>query len=124
MEIKIDKTQIEAAIQAHLDESVRKGIDYRVTQALNSAIADAITPEIVSGYVDAAMQALTDPAVTQRIVTEMQHAIAEGVRMTLQEAIVSVAGRLRGYSPNRNREDEQRLEELRRRLFPTQVVAS
>lgn len=118
MELKIDETKIEAAIQDHLDHAVREGINYRIKDALDKAIADAITPEIVSGYVAAAMQALTDPGVTQRIVTEMQHAIAEGVRITMEEAIVGVAGRLRGYNPSRNKDDEQKLETLRTRLFP------
>lgn len=118
MQLEIKSDSIREAIQQHLDQTVREGINYRVKDALNKAIADAITPEVVTSYVEAAMQALTDPEITKRIVTEMQLAIAEGVRLTMQEAIVSVAARLRGYNVNRNREDEQKLEDLRARLFP------
>lgn len=119
MELKIDQAKIQEAIQDHLDRTVKEGIDYKVKEQLNQAIADAITPEVVSGYAEAAVRALTDPSVTQRIVTEMQHAIAEGVRLTMQEAIVSVVAKLRGYQPTRDKEDAARLEALRARLFPT-----
>jgi methyl coenzyme M reductase alpha subunit len=117
MQLEISQEAIQAAIQAHLDETVKRGIDYKVTNALNNAIAAAITPEVVSGYVDAAMKAITDPAITQRIVTEMQAAIAEGVRLTMQEAIVGVACRLRPQS--RNTEEQARMDAVRERLFPS-----
>ena len=118
MKIEIDPAQIQAAIQAHLDKTVKDGIDYKVREALNDAIAKAITPEIVSGYADAAVKAMTDPAVTQRIVTEMQLAIAEGVKLTMQEAIVGVACRLRPQV--RNSEEQARVDAMRERLFPSE----
>jgi hypothetical protein len=119
MELKIDEKEISAAIQLHLDEVVKKGIDYRTQEALNDAIAKAITPEVVSGYATAAVKALTDPDITRRIVVEMQRAIGEAVRMTMQEAILSVAARLRGLpSYNRSKEESAKMDELRQRLFP------
>ena len=119
MQLNIDQASIEAAIKAHLDETVALGIDYKVKEAINKAIADAITPEIVQSYVDSAMSALTDPDVSLRIVSEMQHAMAEAVRVTMEETVLAVAVRLRGYSPNRNREDEAKIDTLRERLFPS-----
>lgn len=119
MEIKINPEQIQAAIQSHLDRVVKEGIDYRVKEAINTAIADAITPEVVAGYAEAAVKALTDPGVTQRIVEEMHAAISEAARLTMQEAIVSVASKLRGYNLNRNRDDTEKIEELREKLFPS-----
>ena len=118
MKLEISQEAIQAAIQEHLDKTVKEGISYKVTNALNDAIAEAITPEIVSGYVDAAMKAITDPAVTQRIVTEMQLAIAEGVKLTMQEAIVGVACRLRPQV--RNSEEQARVDAMRERLFPSE----
>jgi methyl coenzyme M reductase alpha subunit len=118
MELKIDQSTIESAIQEHLNEVVKRGVDYKVKDAINQAIADAITPEVVSGYAEAAVRALTDPTVSQRIVSEMHAAIAEAVRLTMQEAVVAVAARLRGYSPSRSGDDQARLDALRERLFP------
>lgn len=120
MKLEIDQQQIQEAIQAHLDKVVKEGIDYKVKEALNKAIADAITPEVVSGYATAAVKALTDPGITARVVAEMQNAIAEAVRVTMEEAVCSVAARLRGYQPNRNRDDEAKMEALRARLFPSE----
>lgn len=114
MELKIDPAQIQSAIQDHLDRVVKDGIDYRVKEQLNKAIADAITPEIVAGYAAAAVKALTDPTVTQRIVQEMHNAIAEGAREAMQEAVVSVVARIRGIRII----DDPKVQEIRQRLFP------
>lgn len=122
MELKIDKSDIEKAIQDHLNESVKRGIDYRVTDALNKAIADAITPEVVSGFVDSAMAALTDKDLTARILDETHRAIGYAVQMTVQESIVSMVARLRGWKPDgyASREKQEELDALRARLFPSQ----
>ena len=119
MQLNIDQASIEAAIKAHLDETVARGIDYKVKEAINRAIADAITPEIVQSYVDSAMSALTDPDVSLRIVSEMQHAMAEAVRVTMEETVLAVAVRLRGYSTSRDRDAEAKIDALRERLFPS-----
>lgn len=119
MQLNIDQASIEAAIKAHLDETVARGIDYKVKEAINKAIADAITPEIVQSYVDSAMSALTDPDVSLRIVSEMQHAMAEAVRVTMEETVLAVAVRLRGYNTSRDRDAESKIDALRERLFPS-----
>ena len=118
MELKIEKDAIEAAIQEHLDKAVSDGLSYKIKGALDEALADAVTPELVQGYVEAAMGALTDAAVTERIVTEINAAMAEAVRMTMQEAVVTVVAKLRGYRPDMKHGDSDRVDEIRRRLFP------
>ena len=118
MQLEINKDSIQAAIQQHLDKTVKDGIDYKVREAVNDAVADAITPEIVQGYADAAIKALTDPAVTERIVREMNEAMAEVVRVTMQEAIVSVVVKLRDQRRCGGSTNQEQSEEIRKRLFP------
>jgi hypothetical protein len=121
MKLEIDQEKITAVIQEHLDRAVKDGIDYRIKQQINEVIAEAITPEVVRHYATAAVAAMTDPKVTERMVAELQRAVAEGVRMTMEEAIVTVACRLRGYQPNRSSEDQVKMEQMRDRLFPRDI---
>src|SRR5262245_3187065 len=120
MDLKIEQSEIEAAIRSHLQKMVNEGLGYETKKALEKAIADAVTPEVVQGFVDSAMSALTDKTLTARILEETHHAIGHAVQTVVQEAIVSMVARLRGWS-NRdwaNREHQAELEALRARLFP------
>jgi glycosyltransferase A (GT-A) superfamily protein (DUF2064 family) len=119
MKLEINQAKIEEAIQAHLDKMVTEGIDWQVKEQLNKAIGDAITPEIVKGYADAAIKAMTSPDVTQRIVTEMNDALAEAVRQTMQEAVVAVVVKLRTMRRSgSSMEMDQMASEVRNQLFP------
>ena len=124
MELKIEQSEIEKAIRDHLQKLVNDGLGYETKKALEKAIADAVTPEVVAGFVDSAMRALTDKDLTARILEETHVAIGHAVQTVVQESIVAMVARLRGWS-NRDfssREHQAELDALRARLFPSQNV--
>jgi len=120
MELKIEQAEIEKAIGGHLQKLVNEGLGYETKRALEKAIADAVTPEVVAGFVDSAMQALTDKDLTAQILDETHHAIGKAVQTVVQESIVSMVARLRGWTNKswENKEHQAELDELRARLFP------
>lgn len=117
MELKIEQSEIEKAIRGHLQKLVNDGLGYETKKAL----ADAVTPEVVSGFVESAMRALTDKELTARILEETHIAIGHAVQTVVQESIVAMVARLRGWSPRdfQSREHQSEIDALRLRLFPT-----
>lgn len=124
MNLTIEQSEIEAAIRGHLQKLVNEGIGYEAKKALDTAIAAAVTPEVVSGFVDSAMRALTDKELTARILDETHRAIGIAVQTTVQEAIISMIARLRGWKGDGYRSAEQQadLDQLRRRLFTSSAL--
>lgn len=120
MNLTIEQSEIETAIRAHLQKLVNDGLGYETKKALETAIAKAVTPEVVAGFVDSAMRALTDKDLTARILEETHRAIGQAVQLVVQESIVSMIARLRGWKPDgyASRDKQDELDALRARLFP------
>lgn len=118
MQLEIDKDSITQAIQDFLAKTVRDGVDYHVKQKINEAVAAAITPELAQQLAGAAFAALSAPETLKAIAEEMKGAMIEGLRLTMQESIVSMVCRLQRIDAFKSSSQEA-VDAIRARLFPS-----
>lgn len=117
MQLEIDKDSITQAIQDFLAKTVRDGVDYKVKEKINQAVGDAITPELAQQLAGAAFAALSAPETLQGIAEEMKRAMIEGLRITMQEAVISMVCKLQRIDPYKPSAQEA-VDAIRARLFP------
>jgi len=91
MEIRIDESQIQSALNTQATAGIKKAFEgYGVRSAIEKVISDSVVPAIMTTAITSAAESIDIEVLTQHLAKQISISVTKGVQSILLETMVNI----------------------------------